>query len=210
MLSCLGAWQLLQDRRTLRLDGWRVLELDLPNSPAEVLVNQFGLAYMIADFLVYLLPYMDAMFIGHHIVAGTFFVGALATGHGAIAASLALFLGEITSPILNTFTISRELRHQSKLMFRVFALAAPTFTASYLVVRTGIMTPVTVWFLYSWWFRSPAVPAAWRWPMGICILLGYLASQAWSAKLIKGHLRRRHRPAAQQKQTASATERKYV
>lgn len=60
--------------------------------------------------------------------------GALHMGRGAISSCLMFFMGEVTSPILNAFTISRELRHRSKLAFRVFAVASPAFTGKH---RTG-------------------------------------------------------------------------
>lgn len=49
-------------------------------------------------------------------------------GVSAIGCILMFWMGEITSPLFNTFTISRELRHLSKAAFQIFSLAGPLFT----------------------------------------------------------------------------------
>ena len=49
-------------------------------------------------------------------------------GHSAISCILMFWMGEITSPMLNAFTISRELRHVSKAAQKVFVLVSPLFT----------------------------------------------------------------------------------
>ncbi len=49
-------------------------------------------------------------------------------GHSAISCILMFWMGEITSPLLNAFTFSRELRHVSKGAQKVFVLVSPLFT----------------------------------------------------------------------------------
>lgn len=48
--------------------------------------------------------------------------------HTAIGCILMFWMGEVTSPLLNVFTFSRELRHTSKVAFRVFQISSPLFT----------------------------------------------------------------------------------
>eukprot|EP00887_Chlorella_sp_A99_P004091 scaffold23.g4091.t1 len=192
ILSASAAWG--------ELSRWQRFELDLPNSPAQAsaLLCQYSLAYMVADMLFYLLPFTpgDYLYIVHHFITGIYIVGTLLTGRGGISFILMAFVGEVTSPILNTFSISRELRHRSKAAARVFRFASPAFTITYVLVRSVLAPPLVVWFLYSFWFRTHGIPLAWRVPMGSCVALGILASQAWTLKLVKGFLRQHQRAKA--------------
>lgn len=49
----------------------------------------------------------DVVFIVHHILSSTYLVGCLLNGHGAIGCIMMFFLGEVTSPVFNAFTISK-------------------------------------------------------------------------------------------------------
>jgi hypothetical protein len=40
------------------------------------------------------------------------------------------FLGEVTSPVLNLFTLAKELRHTSKAAARLFRVMSPVFTGA--------------------------------------------------------------------------------
>jgi len=111
------------------LHGWRSFALDLPNSDMQSLQLQFSLAYLIADF-VYIAAFdpSDFLFLAHHILAGLYLVAVLHLRVGAISAIFVFFMGELTSPMLNVFTISKELRHDASWAARVFAYASPIFT----------------------------------------------------------------------------------
>ncbi|KAI7844051.1 hypothetical protein COHA_002391 [Chlorella ohadii] len=67
-----------------------------------------------------LLCALDGVFIVHHILSGTYLIGCLLNSHAAIGCIMLFFLGEVTSPVFNAFSISKELRHHSKAAFRVF------------------------------------------------------------------------------------------
>ncbi|GAB4813907.1 hypothetical protein N2152v2_000953 [Parachlorella kessleri] len=182
-------YQLLQD--------WKTFDLDMPNTPKQTRMLQFSLGYMIADFgYLMLFTPTDLLFIVHHTISSFYIVGCLKHGHSAISCILMFWMGEITSPLLNAFTFSRELRHVSKAAQKVFALVSPLFTAVYILVRSIVAPPLVVWFVYSLWFRASAIPLAWRAPMGACVTLGIVGSQVWTAKLVKGFMRQRKKAKA--------------
>ncbi|PSC68818.1 Carbonic anhydrase 2 [Micractinium conductrix] len=187
ILSALGGYQQLMQ--------WHGFHLDLPNTLPQKLLNEFSLAYMIADLFFFLLPFTpdDFVFLIHHVISSVYLVGCLNTGHGAISCVLMFFLGEVTSPIFNTFSMSKELRHHSKAAFRVFTFTSPLFTIAFVGVRSVIAPPVVGWFVYTLWFRSTLIPTAWRVTMGTCVSLGMVASQLWSFKLLRGYTKQHRR-----------------
>lgn len=190
LLSALGGYE--------QLLAWRTFKPDAPNTYPQKLLNEFSLAYMLADSFLFLLPWTpdDVVFIVHHILSGTYLVGCLLNGHGAIGCIMMFFMGEVTSPIFNAFSISKELRHHSKAAFRVFNFMSPIFTIAFIGVRSIIAPPIVAWFVYKLWFSSTLLPAAWRAAMGSCIVLGMTASQLWSYKLLRGWSKQ-HRRGAQ-------------
>lgn len=187
LLSALGGYE--------QLKQWEGFQLDMPNTQPQKLLNEFSLAYMIADFFFFLLPFTptDFVFIVHHIIASIYLVGCLLTGHGAISCILMFFLGEVTSPVFNVFSIAKELRHHSKTAFRVFVYTSPLFTVAFVGVRSVIAPPIIAWFVYSMWFRSTLISLGWRIVMGSCVTLGMLASQLWSFKLLRGYSKQQRR-----------------
>ncbi|KAL4450547.1 hypothetical protein ABPG77_000903 [Micractinium sp. CCAP 211/92] len=189
LLSALGGYeQLLQ---------WPGFKLDMPNTHPQKLLNEFSLAYMVADFFFYLLPFdpTDYVFMVHHTLSAIYLVGCLLTGHGAISCILMFFMGEVTSPVFNTFSISKELRHHSKVAFKIFTYTSPLFTVLFVGVRSVIAPPIISWFIYTLWFRSTLIPFGWRVAMGSCVSLGMVASQLWSFKLLRGYFKRRRQAA---------------
>nr|AXF42660.1 carbonic anhydrase CAH1630 [Chlorella sp. ArM0029B] len=174
---------------------WHGFHLDLPNTHPQKLLNEFSLGYMVADSLFFLMPFTptDYVFIIHHIISSIYLCGCLLTGHGAISCILMFFMGEVTSPVFNTFTIAKELRHHSKAAFRVFTYTSPLFTVAFIGVRSIIAPPIVAWFVYTLWFRSTLIPTPWRIIMGTCVSLGMMASQLWSYKLLRGYSRQHRR-----------------
>lgn len=172
----------------MEICSWRAFELDALNSPSQLMLIQFSLAYMIADFAFYLVIFdpWNYLFVVHHIISALFLVGVLQTGVAAISGIIMFFMGEITSPLLNAFTFAKEFRHQSKFANKVFLLLSPLFTFGYILVRSIIAPPLVGWFCYSFWTRALRVPLAWRVPMGGVVAIGIVASQAWTVLLIKG------------------------
>lgn len=189
LLSALGGYEQLMQ--------WQGFKLDLPNTHPQKLLNEFSLAYMLADFFFYLVPFApdDYVFMVHHSISAVYLVGCLLTGHGAISCILMFFLGEVTSPVFNTFSISKELRHHSKVAFKIFTYTSPLFTVLFVGVRSVIAPPIVSWFVYTLWFRSTLIPFWWRVTMGSCVSLGMVASQLWSFKLLRGYSKQRRRGA---------------
>lgn len=177
------------------LREWKSFDLDIENTREQTLLVEFSFAYMIADFFFYLIPFTpnDVMFIVHHFISTLFIVGVLLYNHTAIGCILMFWMGEVTSPLLNVFTFSRELRHTSKVAFRVFQISSPLFTVCYILVRSILAPPMVAWFVYSIWFRCTAIPLAWRVPMGSCVALGIVGSQVWTMKLVRGFVRQRRK-----------------
>jgi hypothetical protein len=171
------------------LTRWTSLQVDDINTPHQITLTQFSLAYMVADFSIYLMPWepTNMLFVVHHIISAYFLVGVLHTGRGAISGILMFFMGEVTSPLLNAFTFAKELRKVSTIASKLFIFLSPLFTIGYILVRTVIAPPLVLWFCYSWWFRSSLIPGVWRWPMGGVVFIGIIASQAWTVMLIKGY-----------------------
>ncbi|KAL4439711.1 hypothetical protein ABPG75_002712 [Micractinium tetrahymenae] len=187
LLSALGGYE--------QLIQWQGFKLDLPNTHPQKLLNEFSLAYMITDFFFFLLPFAPTAFVFmiHHTISAIYLVGCLLTGHGAISCILVFFLGEVTSPVFSTFSISKELRHHSKAALKVFTYTSPLFTVAFVGVRSVIAPPIVAWFVYTLWFRSTLIPFGWRATMGSCVTLGMIASQLWSFKLLRGYSKQHRR-----------------
>lgn len=75
----------------------------------------------------------------------------------------------------------RELRHDSKVAARTFALLSPLFTAAFIGMRSVVAPPLVSYFLYSLLFRAQLIPFAWRMPMAASVSLGMVASQVTEA-----------------------------
>lgn len=170
--------------------------LDAPNTPIQALQLQFSLGYLLAD-TVYMVVFTpnDYLFLGHHALAGLYLFACLHHHAGAISALLIFFMGEITGPLFSAFSISKELRHDSPLAARMFALLSPVFTVAFVLVRSVISPIVIGWFLHALCFKSAGIPFAWRVFMGILVVAGMAGSQLWSFKLIRGFLKARRRDA---------------
>jgi len=126
------------------LRSWDSLKLDLPNTPLQSLQLQFSLAYLIAD-TGYMLAFTptDYLFLAHHALAGLYLYAVLALRRGAISALLIFFLGEVTSPLLNAFTVSKELKEEKSWAARMFAVASPMFTGKWAPGGGGASQAVT-------------------------------------------------------------------
>lgn len=71
---------------------------------------------MMTDFLCYLLPFTpnDLVFITHHFVAGGYMLDCVHLQRAGATAMPWLWLGEVTGPLLNVFSIARHLREEHK------------------------------------------------------------------------------------------------
>ncbi|KAL4853196.1 TLC domain-containing protein [Chlorella vulgaris] len=178
-----------------QLLNWPSFQVDMRNTLQQKLLNEFSLGYMVADMLFFLLPFTpdDVVFMIHHSISAIYLVGCLLNGHGAIGCIMMFFLGEVTSPVFNVFSVSKELRHRYKAAQVVFDYTSPLFTVAFVGVRSIISPPVVAWFVFTVWFRAKLIPTPWRIVMGSCVALGMVASQIWSYRLLRGYLKRRRR-----------------
>lgn len=166
--------------------------LDVPNTPLQSLLLQFSLAYLAADTL-YFLAFSpgDALFLGHHALAGAYLVASLANSVGGISAIFVFFVGEVTSPLFNVFNVAKELRGDHPAAAAALDLVSPVFTFSFVLVRSVISPVLIGWFLYVLGVQSPGIPGPWRAGMVASVALGLAGSQVWSYKLIMGWRKRR-------------------
>ena len=71
---------------------------------------------MIVDFFMFLLPFTpnDYLFVGHHLMTTGYMLSSLLIGRGGLSCLILMVLGESTSLFQNSWLISRELRHDSR------------------------------------------------------------------------------------------------
>ncbi len=182
------------------LSNWEPLHLDTTNTPIQSLQLQFSLAYLLADTLYFLLfDPSDWFFMAHHLLAGMYLASSLHLGVGGISAIFVFFMGEVTTPVYNIFSIAKELKNEHAIASKVLLLVSPLFTFSFVLVRS-IISPVLIgYFLKSLVFESPAIPAVYRYFMASLVTLGMIGSQIWSYKLVKGFRKARARARANRK-----------
>ena len=182
------------------LSTWRSkepLQLDAPNTPIQNLQLQFSLAYLFADTFYFLaFDPNDLFFIAHHALAGAYLFGCLKLNVGGISAIFVFFMGEITTPLFNIFSVAKSLRQDHPFAGKVLNAVSPFFTASFILVRS-IISPVLIgWFLHTLYFSSPRIPAPWRAFMCGLVTAGMAGSQVWSYKLFIGYRKERSKMAA--------------
>ncbi len=73
---------------------------------------------MITDFVCFLLPFTpaDIIFIVHHLVTGTYMLDCVYLQRAGVSVMPWMWLGELTGPLLNAFSITRELKSQYKVV----------------------------------------------------------------------------------------------
>ena len=183
------------------LVAWaRPWALDLPNTPPQVLLLQFSLAYLLVDTAYAAAFTDDYIIMAHHAVAATYVTIVLALGVGGISAVLTFFLGELTTPLLNVFSVTKELKGERAWAAKVFEAVSPVFTAFFLLVRSIVGPPIMAWFVRQMWFRSPGLPPAASAALGGMVAFGTAGSQLWAYRLWRGY--RKSRRVAKGKKTA--------
>ncbi len=117
----------------------------------------------------------------------------LRLGVGGSSTAFVFFIGEVTSPAFNTFTVLNEIRreYQYPWAHRLFKVVSPVFTFSFILVRTVISIPLVVWYSTRLVWYSPAIPAAYRAGMLALVAAGLGGSQIWSYRLYRGWQRAR-------------------
>ena len=67
---------------------------------------------MLVDEFLFLIPITpdDWLFIGHHAMVIIYTIGSLLIGRGAISCLILMCIGEITSPMQNSWYLAKDLR----------------------------------------------------------------------------------------------------
>lgn len=71
---------------------------------------------MMTDFLCFLLPFTptDFVFIIHHFLTGAYMLDCVHLQRAGASVMPWLWLGEVTGPLLNMFSMARQLREEHK------------------------------------------------------------------------------------------------
>ena len=81
-------------------------------------------AYMLADTLLFLLPFTpnDVLFMGHHAMTSTYMAAALLLRRGGVSVMVLMAIGESTSIFQNSWMIARNCRHDNKVRLGLYVL----------------------------------------------------------------------------------------
>lgn len=175
------------------LSNWeQPLNLDDTNTPIQSLQLNFSLAYLLADILYFLLfDPSDWFFLAHHLLSVLYLGASLHLGVGGISAIFVFFMGEVTTPLYNIFSVAKTLKEDYAIASNILNLVSPFFTFSFVLVRSVISPVLIGYFLKNLLFESPAIPAPYRVFMASLVTCGMVGSQVWSYKLVKGYRKAR-------------------
>lgn len=164
--------------------------LDHVNLVLETYMMQFSLAYLLFDTVFSI---TDPLFLAHHFLSISYLISVLRLGVGGSSTVFVFFIGEVTSPVFNSFTVLNEIRREYRYPWarRLFRLVSPVFTFSFILVRTFISIPLVAWYSKRLLFDSPAIPLAYRMGMQALVTAGLGGSQVWSWRLYRGWVRSR-------------------
>ena len=103
------------------------------------------------------------------------------------------FIGEVTSPVFNSFTVLNEIRREYRFPWalKLFKVVSPLFTFSFIFVRTFVSVPLVAWYAHKLLVDSPAIPLIYRVGMLALVIAGLAGSQVWSWRLWAGWRRSR-------------------
>lgn len=162
------------------------LDMNAANTPRQIFLMQFSLAYMVVDLVAFLLPFTpdDVLFVGHHCMTGAYMASSLWLGRGGISCIVLMALGESTSLLQNGWYIVRDLRRDSKLAYTLFKQLSPVYTVVFVLVRTIIGPPAISWLARQ--ILLSQLPAVLRYFWAGCAILGVAGSQLWTYKLVRG------------------------
>jgi hypothetical protein len=164
--------------------------LDHINTVLETYMMQFSLAYLLFDTIFSI---ADPLFLIHHVLSISYLVSVLRLGVGGVSTVFVFFIGEVTSPVFNSFTVLNEIRREYKYPWalRLFRVISPVFTFSFILVRTFVSVPLVTWYARRLLLDSHAIPLTYRLGMLTLVVLGLAGSQVWSWKLYAGWRRKR-------------------
>eukprot|EP00850_Spirogloea_muscicola_P009316 SM000052S17708 [mRNA] locus=s52:255312:255951:+ [translate_table: standard] len=162
---------------------------------------EFSIAYFAADMAHLLAAARDDLhFIAHHAVTLAYIISCrYYTGHGAMSVVALVFLGEVTNPLQNVWTIAKMASARGSTGARALyeALTLP-FVVIYTLVRL-VACPIGVWTLQSFYMSGKADAVIPHWLSACWMAMSWLAiagSAAWVARLWPDVLRR-HPPKIQ-------------
>jgi hypothetical protein len=166
------------------------LKLDHMNTVLETHMMQFSLAYLLFDTVFSI---SDPLFLVHHILSVSYLVSVLRLGVGGVSTVFVFFIGEVTSPVFNSFTVLNEMRREYEFgwALKLFGVISPIFTWSFIVVRSFVSIPLVAWYSRRLLLDSHAIPLSYRLGMMSLVLAGLAGSQVWSWKLYLGWRRKR-------------------
>eukprot|EP00892_Ulva_mutabilis_P002829 jgi/Ulvmu1/12547/UM090_0034.1 len=179
-------------------DHWSehgTLVADTTNTPKDTALLQFSCAYFIHDLFIYVgifAPH-ERLFAMHHVGVLAYMLITMYLGYGNITAVLAIFMGEITSPIQNVWFWLKHLRYRYKVADQLFAYVSWMYSAFYIFIRSGVGLYMVLYTAYKV-LHAPKFPEGIRNFMVFLLVGGCLASQLWCYKL-SSRLRTKYRPA---------------
>jgi len=178
----------LSGREILR--EWPV-QMDMRNTTQQEKVAFLSTGYFLFDLLQLLLtqPH-EVLFILHHCIVTSYMMSSYVLGHGMISSLVMMCIGEVTSPLLNSWLVAKDLKRDFETPRKFFDWLSPFFTVIYVFFRTILGPPVTYWVVDGV-LKSAKLGPVVRYSWSILVTLGTLGSQAWSLKLVKGMMKRK-------------------
>lgn len=85
---------------------WHDRKLDHVNTELQNQMMRYSLAYLLFDTVFSL---SDPLFLAHHVLSVLYLISVLQIQTGATSATFVFFLGEVTSPIFNSFAALKGL-----------------------------------------------------------------------------------------------------
>jgi hypothetical protein len=162
---------------------WQERKFDVQNTAFESQMIQFASAYLLWDAVFS----NNLLFFLHHVVSLMYLAVVHHIRVAATSAVFVFFLGEVTSPLFNLFTILNELRKGGYPHFATFfPVVSALFTFSFVAIRSFISIPLVFWYSYEMLWQSHAIPFPARLFLVSLVALGMIGSQVWTYKLIRG------------------------
>lgn len=96
---------------------WQDRRLDHENTELQNQMMRYSLAYLLFDTIFSI---SDPLFLAHHILSILYLIAVLQIQIGATSATFVFFLGEVTSPIFNSFAALKGKCHDDKDIVNIF------------------------------------------------------------------------------------------
>lgn len=108
-------------------------------------------AYFIVDlvFFVCAVARSEVLFGAHHVAVLAYMLATLCLGFSGVTAIAAIAIGELTSPLQNTWYLLKPLRYDVKVADTAFKYVSWLFAAWYILCRS-VLGPIVV-RCCCWW-----------------------------------------------------------